>query len=322
MCAVTRSAVQRAETVRVERTEAVHADGARVWSLLSSPAFWSLRSVTCYMFAVPDQEQLWFYLGPAPRRIGSSVFQVCEEQPGTRISLKSEQPWSQLVTLSVLPGRRGATKARIAVSRPVHIAQKLMVEHALQADLKSWLKELRSVCEGKAPWPAGTMPAELHRGCMSPPDTSSHQPVSMSVLIRASRDAVWRAVSSPRTLHSGGAVCAGIIPGTPQGQRGEMQYLIARRDDGSLRSYAVAVTDLSAGRSALTLRVGAPHEQTSYLLTDEPEGIRLHITWLGPNLRDSHDPEKSEITEFLAAAANELRTAIEDSARPDGAAPW
>jgi hypothetical protein len=274
------------------------------------------------MFAVPGQEQLRFYLGPAPGRIGSAVFEVCDEQPGSMISLKSEQPWSQLVTLSVLPGRRGAMKARIAVSQPVRVSQKFVVEHALQADLKSWLEVLRAVCEDRAPWPAGTMPVELHRGCMSPPDTSSHQPVSTSILIRASCDAVWQTVYSPNThtLHSGSAVCAGFIPDTPRGQRGEMQYFINRREDGSLKSYAVAVTDLSVGRSALTLRVGPPHDQTRYLLADEPEGTRLDITWLGPNARDSDDPEKSVIPELLTAAANELKTVIENPIRPDDGA--
>ncbi len=266
------------------------------------------------MFAVPDAEQVCFYLGPTPRGISSAVFEICDERPGS-ISLRSDPSWRQVVTLSVVPGRRGATKACIAASRSVRIAQKLGVEGALRADLKAWLRALRAVSEDRAPWPASTIPAELHRACMTLPAIRGHEVVSADVLIRAHHDEVWQAVYSPHThtLHSRSAVCAGFVPGTPQGHVGEMQYFIDRRSDQSLRSCAIAVTELSPERSALTHRVGPPHDQTAYLLTDEAGGTRLALTWRGPNLRDDDDPETSLMAQHLQAAADEHKAVIESA---------
>jgi uncharacterized protein YndB with AHSA1/START domain len=311
------------DTVRVEQSAVIRGDVDRVWSLLSSPDAWSLRSAARYMFTVPDAPQLRFHLAATGRGISSDVFEVCEEEPGKSLSLQSQGPLPQFVTFAVTPARRGATRASIAISQSISPVQAADLKRAMRAGVNAWLGALRAAIENRAPWPSGSMPAELHQSCMSLPRVTNHVTVSAAILICADPDAVWQAISSPHAHgpHPGGAVHAGLIPGTPQGQPGEIQYGIYSRPDGSLRGCAVAVTEIHTGREALTHRVGPPHNQTRYLLTPEGGHTRLEIVWRGPDLRAEDDPAKSLMAEHLQSVLGEHKARIEESAGPQDSIP-
>ena len=59
-------------------------------------------------------------------------------------------------------------------------------------------------------------------------------------------------------MSRGGPVHAGIIPGTPAQQAGEMQYFITQLGNGELGVTVTMVKELAAGRFALMSPVGKP----------------------------------------------------------------
>jgi hypothetical protein len=311
------------DTVRARQSAVIDSDVDRIWSLLSSPAAWSLRSPASYMFTVPDARKLRVNLDATGPGISTDVYEVREEQPGKTISLQSQPPFPQLVTFSLAPARRGATRASIAVSRSVSVVQAAGLNRALRAEVKAWLEALCAVIEDRAPWPDGSMSAELHRSCMSLPQAATGQStVRAAVLIRADPDVVWHDIYSPHTHgpQQAGAVHTGFVPGTPRGQPGEIQYGIYSGPDGTLRAAADAVTEMRPGREALTHRVGPPHSQTRYLLEPEGDHTRLEIVYRGPDLRADDDGE-SLMTERLHAVLAEHKARIEEDAGPKDSVP-
>jgi hypothetical protein len=184
-------------------------------------------------------------------------------------------------------------------------------------DIKSWLSAVRAVIEGRAPWPGADMPADLRRACMDPPRITIPESTSVSTLISADPATVWDAVHSPetaRTLGLSPTIYSGYVPGTPQGETGEMQYFISRRDDSQLIGQLVVVTETSGQRSALTHALGPLQLETSYLLTPEsdsgPTRLDLTFRWQKPALIDAAEATRS-VAEAAQALASGYKSLIE-----------
>jgi hypothetical protein len=185
------------------------------------------------------------------------------------------------------------------------------VEH-----LRRWLSAVRAVIEGRAPAPGAEMAGPLRQACMARPRISDACSASASATINADPARVWDAVHSPNSARFVGprrAIYSGYVPGTPQGQQGEMQYYI--HDDGNGRhSEVLVVTETSGQRSAVAHVLGGTLEQ-QYLLTSEfetgPTRLDLKCRWPAPKLADSGKAAEVQMTEALRKGASDYKSLIE-----------
>jgi hypothetical protein len=189
-------------------------------------------------------------------------------------------------------------------------------------EIKSWLLAVRSVIEGRAPWPGADMTLELRDRCTARPRLDNAPGASASVTINADPATVWDVVHSPesaRFLGAWPAVYSGHVPSTPQEQVGEMQYFIRPRSDGQLAGEVVVVTELSERWSAVThvLRAGYQFEQRYQLARESASGpTQLDLTWRwsAPNLTgEAADAVRSELAESIESQAASYKSLIESA---------
>lgn len=304
--------------MRLERSETVDGEPGQLWALLSSPAAWCLWPHSPFVFAVPGAPALRFFIGPTGRGIGTVLFEICDEVPGTMVRLRTLPTGRQEFTLSVAVSRRGTAKASVRVKEIVPRQRVIDFEMKRRNDIKSWLSAVRAVIEGHAPWPGADMPAGLRQACLARPQMSNPQSASASVLISADPATVWDAVQSPETARIVGprpATYSGYVPSTPQGEAGEMQYFISRAADGQLTGDAVVVTEISDQRSALTHALGPLQFEERYLLTPESESgptkLDLTFRWQAPKLTDAAAATRSQLAEAVQAQASDYKSLIE-----------
>ena len=74
------------------------------------------------------------------------------------------------------------------------------------------------------------------------------------------------------------AACAGVVPGTPARQAGEMHYFISGQRGGKLGTSIAVVTGLDPERSALVASITHPRTETFHLLTPQGQATRLELT--------------------------------------------
>jgi hypothetical protein len=308
----------REATMRIERSALVHAEPGRMWSLLSSPAAWSLWPDSALMFAVPEAQALRFFIGPTHRGVGAALFEVCDEVPGSMIRLRSLPTGRQEYTLSVAAGRRATAKVSVRVKEPVPRLRLIDFEVKRRNDINNWLSALRAVAEGRAPWPTTDMAAALRQACVARPLIADALDASASTLINADPATVWDAVQSPETgrvLGPSPSIYSGCVPGTPQGEAGEMQYFVQRRANGQLTGSIVVVSETSGRRSALTHRLGRFQFEQHYLLAPESESgpTRLELTcrWPAPKLTDAAEAARSKMAESMQALVTDYKSLIE-----------
>jgi hypothetical protein len=304
-------------TMRIERSETVDGEPGQVWALLSSPAAWSLWPHAPFVFAVPGAPALRFYIGPTTRRgTGEVLYEISDEVPGAMIRLRTLPTGRQEFTLSVTAGGRGTAKASVRVKEIVPRQQVIDYEVKRRNDIRSWLSAVRAVIEGRAPWPGADMAADLRQACMARPRINDAQSTSASALISADPATVWDAVHSPETARILGpwhATYSGYVPGTPQGEEGEMQYFIHRRD-GQLSGAVVVVTEISGQRSALAHVLGPLQLEEHYLLTPESESgpTRLDLTFRWPaRLTTAAEATRSQMAEAVQGLASDYKSLIE-----------
>jgi hypothetical protein len=319
-------------TMRIEQSAVVRGEPGRLWALLSSPEAWCLRTVATFMFAVPEAQTLRLYIGPTRRGIGNVLFEVRDEVPGATIRLRALPGGRQEFTLSVAAGRRGTAKATVRVTEVVPRQQLIDFEQNRRSDFKAWLTAVRAVIEGRARWPDAGMPATLRQACTARPPIKDWwcASASASALIGADPVTVWDAVQSPdtaRVLGPSPPIYSGYVPGTPQGEAGEMQYFVNRGANGQLTGQVVVVSETSAQRSVLTHLLGPIQFEQHYLLTPESESgpTRLELTCrrpAAPKPADAAEAAKSKMAEALQALVNDYKSLIETgSGRADTATP-
>jgi len=307
------------ETImRIEQSAVVGGEPSRLWSLLSSPAAWSLWPGSAFMFAVPEAQALRFFIGPIRRGTGAVLFEVCDEVPGSMIRLRTLPTGRQEYTLSVAAGRRGTAKASVRVKEMVPRQRLIEFEGKRRDDIKGWLSAVRAVVEGRARWPGTVMPSRLRQACMAQPRIIIAQSASATALIDADPATVWDAVHSPETARMLGScppIYSGYVPGTPQGQAGEMQFFIQRPADGPPIGQVVVVTETADQRSALACRLGLFQFEQHYLLTPESESgpTRLDLTfhWATPETTDAAKTAATQMAEAMQALASGYKSLIE-----------
>jgi hypothetical protein len=314
----------RESTVQVERLRALDADPDRVWSLLSSPAAWSLLPLR-FAFDVPEPlagtGRLRCVLGTVGQVTSCAVLEASEETPGRSICWRRRDrrpAGNRSWTLSIRPGRRGTT-ACIAVRDMVPRESRADWKTQWETELGIWFDALQATVEGRRPWPGAMMPKDVRQACSARPATAAYYSVSADTLIEARLGVVWEAVWSPETsrnLNPELVVYAGHVPGTPPREAGEMQYYICRKADGRLTADVHVVSEFAYQESALMQRVGPPYTQVLYQFAPVAGGTRLTLTlrWPQGTLRAYEQGVRRGLTELVQKNADGYRAVIGKSA--------
>ena len=311
--------------VFAERSQAFAAPADRVWPLISGPVALTLRP-SSFAFDVAGAPAARFRVvlsvpGVTPIFV---VYEVREEAPGRVISLTlpgRHADGAEVFTLSVVPQRAGS---RVSIQVRTVVARRggqAVVADYWQRSLPAWLGGLCDVAEGRAPLPDGGMPAELQAACTPPALEGQPASVTAWAAISAPAGDVWRAVRAPEPaamlMSRGGPVHGGVIPGTPAGQAGEMQYFITQLDNGELRVTVTIVKELSAGRYALISPVGKPGPEILHHVAPDGQGTRLELTFRWP----AGIPNGQAVARAMAGAAWHRVGAFKDLIEnPDS--PW
>ncbi len=285
---------------------AIRADPGRIWQLLLSPATWSMRT-TAFMFAVPGASQFRFWIGLNSSGLPTTVlYELAVDDNSKSMTFQEPAPSRNYIRLSMRTALRGV-KVRAETVEYVSPARVRAAERAAAADFNTWLHGLRAVAEGYRPEPAETIPASVVDRCLQvPPQPADWVSITQEAVIRADPAAVWTAVHTPHFDPSRQIpVACGIVPGTPVGQRGEIQYYIWRDANGSVRSGALATSAILDGPGAVVHRLRPPYDQTRYRVLAGDRLARLEISWSGPavgmadavaaNLRAILQHHKSEL---------------------------
>ncbi len=291
--------------VLVERSQAFGAPVQQVWPLLSGPGALALRPGSfAFDVTAPPAARLRVVLSVPGITPIFVAYEVREEVPGQVVSLTlpGRQPHGgEVLTLSVVPERAGSRVAIQVRAVVAHRKGQAVVEDYWQQALPLWLAGLCDVAEGRAPLPDGRMPARLQAACAPAALPGGSDSVSASAAIAAPAEDVWEAVCAPESailMSRGAAVLAGVIPGTPARQAGEMQYFISRLDDGQLRLTVTMVRELSAGRFALISNVGRPPLEMLHHIEPGGQETRLDLTYRWP----ASIPDRQAVARSMADA--------------------
>jgi Polyketide cyclase / dehydrase and lipid transport len=315
----------RESTVHVERSRMVNARPERVWSLLASPAVWSLRPGASFAidvpWSVPGEGRLWLYFDTTSNRVGglrTGILEISDEAPGQLIRLRtrSTHPLNRAAyTLRVQPGPQGATVS-VAVDQVVPRRAKVLFQPETRKVITGWLQALTAVLEGRWPWPGLAMPIDVRQACSVRQRLRAPEVISVTAQISAPAAAVWEAMWMPdhaSLVNAHYVDYAARVPGTPERQLGAMTYSLHRHADGRIAAGVYVVRELTDGQSALMQLVGPPHAEMTYLLTPAGEGTRLELTvrmrhrQLEALARHGHP-----VDEQLQATANGLKTVVEE----------
>lgn len=307
----------RVVAIKAERSIAVRADPDRLWQLLLSPAIWSLKA-RAFMFEVPGDDRLRFWVGSTAQGLPSNgLYEVAEDHNARSVTFHEPLPSRHYYRLAVRPERRGAVKVHIEVARYPSRMQADAVERATRAGLARWLHGIRAVAENRNPAPSDLISAEVQRLCLQVP----RQPgdwiaVTETAVIRADPNRVWAAISTPHFDPSSqnAPVACGVVPGTPAGQAGEMQYFVERTPDGALKSDAIGTSAMTDAMGAVTHRVKPPYDQTRYRVSADGSQANLVITWSGPPGPDGANREP--MASALRSTLSNYKTALEGIAEP------
>ena len=307
----------RVVAIKAERSIPVRADPDRLWQLLLSPAIWSLKA-RAFMFAVPGDDRLRFWVGSTTVGLPSNgLYEVGEDHNARSVTFHEPVPSRHFYRLAVRPARRGAVKVHIEVARYTSRIRADAVERATRAGLARWLHGIRAVAENRSPAPSDLISAEVQQLCLQAPrQPSDWIAVTETADIRADPNHVWAAISAPHFDPSSqnAPVACGVVPGTPAGQRGEMQYFVERTPEGALKSHAIATSAITDGLGAVTHRVKPPYDQTRYRVTAISGKANVEVTWSGPPGPDGANREL--MASALRSTLSDHKTALEGTAEP------
>lgn len=308
--------------VVVERSRVIKATPERAWSLLSSPAVWSLRpgrfafDVNVPGVTAAGAGRLRVSLLADSRRLGGDVLEVTGEEPGRRVSLHTvgvTGPGAVALTFSVIPDADRVT-AVIRVRNTVRRGAGLEARAGWRRQLKAWLAECREVLEGRRPWPDDGPPADVRTAWARQRVPADAPSISATTLIGAPPEVVWPIMADPASnlQINPDAVAAGHVPGTPLLEPGEMQYEIHRLKDGRLRPELQAVQELTGERSALVLGILPVASEDLYRTEPEDGGTRLTLTCRYP-ARTFTPAQQEALANGISDIVNRYKALIEDT---------
>jgi hypothetical protein len=296
-------------TVAVERSQVVAATAEQAWSLLSSPAVWSLMAGSFAMDATPatpatGRPRIVMYAHHG--HVHCRVSEVSEDRAGQMMSLRrlDQPPDSEPeLTLSVVSGR-GGVKAVMCVRGTIQREGKLDFRATWRKQLDAWLGVCRSVLEGRTPWPDLGIPDDVRAACTRRRVLEDAVSVSATALISAPPVQVWETVWDPATSRviSLECVAAGQVPGTPSRQVGEIQYFVHQPPGHPPDVHLLVVHELADGHRALVQSINGPENETLHLVEPEAGGTRLTLTsrYPGRAVNGNHELFRSNLAQQVA----------------------
>lgn len=303
--------------VTVEQSQRIRVAADQLWPLLSGPQAWSaLQNRFAFDVTVPPGTRLRVVLGLNGARPFAATYVLEDGAPGLAMSMRagaSSDP-EQVITVSAVPDGDGAV-ATIAIR-----ARGKRASAGRDRWLASWLAALSEAAGWQIPNRGPGMPESLRVRCA--PGTPLRKPLtaSASALIAAPPDTVWNVVYAPESsvMTAAEVVAAGVVPGTPAGQAGELQYFVHRGAGGLFTTSVLAVTDLDPGRSARTAGMAFPHMETWHQISPQAQGTRLELTicWPGSLPGGKNEAFARAMAEAAQRAADGYRDLIENRGNP------
>ena len=107
-------------------------------------------------------------------------------------------------------------------------------------------------------------------------------------------------------------VYAGYVPGTPQGQVGEMIYQVLPYPDDGLVAGVYLVADMADGQWVRTVRVGRPHTDTLTSIQPAGDGTKITLTARVP--RDLAGEAHQQVAAGLRARMGAYQDLLGESA--------
>lgn len=310
----------RGSFVRLERSVPVGAPVGRVWPLVSGPDAWLLRPDRfAFDVEVPPATKCRVVIGVAGAAPTVTLYEVVEEVPGKVVALR-RQGWpaaeSPVLTLSAVPADDGTTLVSIAVGFPVSRRGPGLAEDHWRRLLPAWVDRVRDVAQGREPHPGPGLPESVRTACVPIGPLKKPRSVTVSALIAAPAGQVWEVISVPEPAPVTGppAVSAGVVPGTPERQVGEMHYFISGHRDGKLGPSIAIVTELDTERSALVADITGPRGETFHLLMPQGQATRLELTgrWQADTAAARTKAYAQRVADHLAAYATRCKNRIEN----------
>lgn len=167
-------------SVRMSRSGTVDTTLERAWSLLASPAAYSLAHMFGFVFELPVRPsasgRLFFTVGRGAARGTGHIFEVIEETPQKRVrllgrSVQQVGQWS--VSAAVSPSRHGV-RIELGMEVPCPRANKTDYQTRVAKDLKGWLSAVTAVLADRSPWPPTELPDELRQAIETAPRAAAH----------------------------------------------------------------------------------------------------------------------------------------------------
>jgi hypothetical protein len=305
--------------VELERSVPVSAPAARVWPLLSGPEAWLLRPDRfAFDVEVPPAIICRVVIGVTGTGPVVTLYEVVEDVPGEVVSLR-RPGWpereSPVLRLSAVPDGDG-TLVRIAVGFPASRGGPGLAEDYWRQLLPTWADRMREVAEGRMPRPGPGLPDSVRTACIPATPLRRPRSVTLSAVIAAPASEVWEVISAPEPALVTGppAVCAGVVPGTPARQVGEMHYFISGQRGGKLGSSIAVVTELDWERSALVAGITHPRSETFHFLTPLGQATRLELTgrWRADAAAARTKAYARHVADHLHAYATRCKNRIEN----------
>lgn len=269
--------------VRLEESVPVAAPAARVWPLLSGPEAWLLRPDRfAFDVEVPPAVRCRAVIGVTGAAPAVTLYEVTDDVPGQVVSLR-RPGWPEreapALRLSAVPDGDG-TLVSIAVGFPAWRGGPGLAEYHWRRLLPAWASRVREVAEGREPRPCPGLPDSVRAACAGAGPLKRPRSVTVSAVIAAPASQVWEVISAPEPALVTGppALSAGVVPGTPARQAGEMHYFISGLRGGKLGTSIAIVTELDQERSALVASITSPRSETFHLLTPQGQATRLELT--------------------------------------------
>lgn len=269
--------------VKLERSVSVGAPATKVWPLLSGPEAWLLRPDRfAFDIEVPPAVRCRVVIGVTGAGPTVTLYEVVEDLPGEMLSLR-RPGWpereSPVLRLSAVPDGDG-TLVSIAIGFPAQRDGPGLAEDYWRQLLPAWADRVREVAEGREPHPGPGLPQSMLAACVPASPLRKPRSVTVSAVIGAPASQVWEVISAPEPALMTGppALSAGVVPGTPARQVGEMHYFISGQRGGKLGSTIAVITELDWERSALVAGITHPRSETFHLLTPQGRATRLELT--------------------------------------------
>lgn len=301
--------------VTVQRSLMIQVPAGQFWTLLSGPQAWSMRPDRfAFDVTVGSDTRLRVVLGVSGTRPFVRTYELEDAPPGLAMSTRVGPRAGAVQVISFSAAAAGdATTATVAVRYPgPSDAGRDRWEHLFT----EWLRGMREVAEGRAPKPGSGMPESLRVRCTPGAPLRKPVAVSASALIAAPPAAVWDVVYAPESYMRTDAdiAAAGVVPGTPSRQAGELQYFVRKNADGWHTTEVIAVTELNPGRSALTANITSSNDEIYHLITPQAPGTRLELThrWPGNIPGSKSKASRRAAADALQRNVNGYRDLIEN----------